>query len=64
MYIYYIMTRTQIQFPDPLYKRLKAIAKPQDWSLAEVLRKAAEHFVTRFPELDRIRKGFLETSVF
>ncbi len=44
------MTRTQIQFPDPLYQRLKAIAEQQDWSLAEVMRKAAEHFVTRFPE--------------
>ncbi len=44
------MTRTQIQFPDPLYQRLKAIAEQQDWSLAEVMRKAAEHFVTRFPD--------------
>jgi len=44
------MTRTQIQFPDPLYQRLKAIAAEQDWSLAEVMRKAAEHFVNRFPE--------------
>ncbi|MEI6533852.1 MAG: ribbon-helix-helix protein, CopG family [Verrucomicrobiaceae bacterium] len=43
------MTRTQIQFPDPLYKRLKEIAKRQDWSLSEVMRKAAEHFITRFP---------------
>lgn len=44
------MVRTQIQFPDPLYRRLKAIAEQQDWSLAEVMRKAAEHFVNRFPE--------------
>ena len=44
------MTRTQIQFPDPLYKRLKEIAEQQDWSLSEVMRKAAEHFVARFPE--------------
>lgn len=44
------MTRTQIQFPDPLYQRLKAIAEERDWSLAEVMRKAAEHFVSRFPE--------------
>lgn len=44
------MTRTQVQFPDPLYRRLKAIAKRQDWSLSEVMRKAAEHFVIRFPE--------------
>ena len=45
-----IMKRTQIQFPDPLYQRLKVIAKQQDWSLSEVMRKAAEHFITRFPE--------------
>ncbi|MDB6079084.1 MAG: hypothetical protein JWO82_2831 [Akkermansiaceae bacterium] len=44
------MTRTQIQFPDPLYQRLKEIAQQQDWSLSEVMRKAAEHFVSRFPE--------------
>lgn len=44
------MTRTQIQFPEPLYHRLKDIARQQDWSLSEVMRKAAEHFVTRFPE--------------
>jgi len=44
------MTRLQIRFPDPLYQRLKAIADEQDWSLAEVMRKAAEHFVSRFPE--------------
>ena len=44
------MTRTKIQFPDPLYKRLKTIAEQQDWSLSEVMRKAAEHFVSRFTD--------------
>jgi hypothetical protein len=44
------MTRTQIQFPEPLYQRLKEIAERKDWSLSEVMRKAAEHFITRFPE--------------
>jgi hypothetical protein len=43
------MIRTQIQFPEPLYKRLKEIAEQRDWSLSEVMRKAAEHFVDRFP---------------
>ncbi len=47
------MIRTQIQFPDPLYHRLKSIAEQQDWSLAEVMRKAAEHFVSRFPESEK-----------
>ena len=46
-----IMTRTQIQFPDPLYQRLKVIAEQQDWSLSEVMRKAAKHLITRFPTL-------------
>jgi len=44
------MPRTQIQLPDPLYQRLKRIAEQQDWSLSEVMRKAAGHFITRFPE--------------
>lgn len=46
----YIMVRTQIQFPDPLYHRLKEIAAERDWSLAEVIRLSAEHFVSRFPK--------------
>lgn len=44
------MIRTQVQFPGPLYERLKAIAAQHDWSLAEVVRKAAEHFASRFPK--------------
>ena len=49
------MRRTQIQFPYPLYQRLKTIAEQQDGSLAEVVRKAAEHFVSRFPEPEKAR---------
>jgi hypothetical protein len=44
------MTRTQIQLPDPLHQRLKEIAELKEWSLSEVVRKAAEQFITRFPE--------------
>ena len=43
------MTRTQIQFPDPLYRRLKQVADTNDWSLAEVVRRASELYVERFP---------------
>lgn len=43
------MTRTQIQLPDPLYRRLKEVAACNDWSLAEVIRRAAELYVQRFP---------------
>ena len=44
------MTRTQIQLPDSLYQLLREIAEQQDWLLSDVMRKAAEHFVIRFPE--------------
>lgn len=44
------MTRTQIQLPDPLYHELKRIAEQQDWSLAEVIRRAGELYVARYPE--------------
>lgn len=47
------MRRTQIHLPDLLYQRLRTIAEQQDWSLAEVMRKAAEHFVSRFPEPEK-----------
>lgn len=45
-----IMRRTLIQFPDRLYQRLTEIAERQDGSLSEVMRKAVEHVITRFPE--------------
>ncbi len=49
------MPRIQIQFPDQLYQRLKEIAEQQDWSLSEVMRKAAEHFIARFPEAPKTK---------
>lgn len=39
------MTRTQIQLPDPLFKRLKRIAALRDWSLAELIRRGMEQYV-------------------
>ena len=57
------MSRTQIQFPGSLYRRLKEIAEQQDWSLSEVMRKATEHFVTRFQE-DPKPKSARETTAF
>jgi hypothetical protein len=44
------MTRTQIQLPDPLFKRLRSIAKAKDLSLAEIIRRQMEKFVETFPE--------------
>lgn len=48
------MTRTQIQFPDPLYRRLREVADMNDWPLAEVVRRATELYVQRFPEYDSV----------
>jgi len=42
------MIKTQIQFPEPLYKQLKSIAKSKDWTLAEVVRRAGEILVSRY----------------
>ncbi len=39
------MIRTQIQLPEPLFRRLKEIALARDWSLAELVRRAAEVYV-------------------
>ncbi len=43
------MTRTQIQLPDPLYAEIKRIAREQDWSIAEVLRRGAEAILRVYP---------------
>ncbi len=44
------MTRTQIQLPEPLFQRLKAIAVARDWSLAELIRRATEIYAQSCPE--------------
>ncbi len=44
------MKRTQVQFPDPLYRRIKEVAAMNDWALADVVRRAVELYVDRFPE--------------
>ena len=36
------MTRTQIQLPEPLFGRLKRIARVRDVSVAEVIRRGME----------------------
>jgi len=43
------MVKTQIQFPDGLYKRLKCLAAEQEWSLAETLRRGAELLLATRP---------------
>ncbi len=43
------MTRTQIQLPDELYQRAKALAEAKELSLAEIARRGIELFLARFP---------------
>lgn len=45
------MIRTQIQLPDPLYREVQRIAKAQDWSLAEVIRRGTEAIVRAYPAM-------------
>jgi hypothetical protein len=43
------MIKTQIQFPDHLYARLKKLSCEQEWSLAETLRRGAELLLATRP---------------
>lgn len=43
------MVRTQIQLPDPLYKEVQRVAREQDWSIAEVIRRGAESVICSYP---------------
>jgi metal-responsive CopG/Arc/MetJ family transcriptional regulator len=44
------MRRTQIQLPDVLYNRLKTLAKNEETSLAEIIRRAAEYMLLIHPD--------------
>jgi hypothetical protein len=43
------MVRTQIQLPEPLYREVQRIAREQDWSIAEVIRRGAEAVARAYP---------------
>lgn len=43
------MIRTQIQLPDTLYQEIRRVAKSQEWSIAEVVRRGAEMLVRAYP---------------
>ena len=43
------MVRTQIQLPDTLYQEIRRVAKSQEWSIAEVVRRGAEMLVRADP---------------
>ncbi len=44
------MIRTQIQLPNPLYRKMKSVASARDWSLAELVRRGMESYVETCPE--------------
>jgi len=44
------MVRTQIQLPDRLYKRLKAIAEQRELPLTEVVRRGMEKYAATCAE--------------
>lgn len=43
------MIRTQIQLPDPLYREVQRVARQQDWSITEVIRRGAEAVARAYP---------------
>lgn len=57
------MRRTQIQFPDPLYHRMKEVAESNDWALADVVRRAVELYVQRFPVPEETRTSWAFPSL-
>ena len=44
------MVRTQIQLPEPLYRDVQRVAREQDWSIAEVIRRGAEVITRAYPK--------------
>jgi hypothetical protein len=43
------MIKTQVQLPDELYYKAKAIADQREWSLAEVVRRGIEYMALVYP---------------
>lgn len=43
------MVKTQIQFPDHLYREAKRIAAEYEMSFAEVVRRGLEEVIKRYP---------------
>ena len=53
------MVRTQIQLPDRLHRRLKAIAEYEETSMAEIIRRAGECFLAVHPEMGAAPQAWL-----
>lgn len=46
------MIKTQVQLPDQLYYKAKAIAEQREWSLAEVVRRGLEYMALAYPVVE------------
>jgi hypothetical protein len=53
------MIRTQIQLPDQLYREVQRVARDQEWSIAEVIRRGAESVIRAYPSFkDKATPGW------
>lgn len=43
------MIRTQVQLPDGLYHRLRALAENKEWSISEAVRRSVEMLLQSYP---------------
>ncbi len=50
------MVRMQIQVPDELYAKTRAVADYREWTLAETIRRSLEVFVQMSPRADAPKK--------
>lgn len=46
------MQRMQLLFPDPMMERLKTLAREQERSVSEIVRRSIEEFLKRCPAED------------
>jgi hypothetical protein len=47
------MIRAQIQIPDGLYAEVQRVAREQEWSIAEVMRRGAEEITRVYPSFKK-----------
>lgn len=45
------MIRTQIQLLNNLYREVQRVARDQEWSIAEVIKRGAESVVRSYPSI-------------
>ncbi len=46
----FLMTKTQIQVPEELFREIREFARQREWSLAETFRRGAELLLQVYPE--------------